>query len=122
MDILDAVEYRMNEEKLAFDEYLKSIPGHEDFDQDTIAKMRAAFYGGIEWNRTHQWYPCDGEVLPPYDMSVVVRILSPNGDYFGETFMHRSDNPEVVKDANGWALNRSGFIHTHWCYVPEFYN
>ena len=121
MDMMDVVEMRMKEEKLACDDYISSAT-HFITDMDVKkCAIRAAFYSGIEWERTHQWYPCDGDILPPYDMPVIVRLVDEDsGEYFGETFMHRSKNPMVVKDENDWAVIVTGMKHTHWCYVPEF--
>lgn len=122
MDILDAVDVRMNEEKIACDDYVSSVMQFGT-DIDVKCAIRAAFYSGLEWQRNSQWYPCDGDILPPYDMSVIVRLIDEDsGEYFGETFMHRSKNPDVYKDSNDWALIVRGMKHTHWCYVPEFYN
>ena len=122
MDILDAVEVRMNDEKVACDDYVSSVM-ELGTDIDVKCAIRAAFYSGLEWQRNSQWYPCDGEILPPYDMPVIVRLVDEDdGEYFGETFMHRSKNPDVYKDNNDWALIVRGMKHTHWCYVPEFYN
>lgn len=121
MDILDAVEVRMNEEKVACDDYISSVTQFGT-DIDVKCSISAAFYSGIEWQRNSQWYPCDGDILPPYDMSVIVRLVDKDGEYFGETFMHRSKNPNVYKDCNDWALIAKEMKHTHWCYVPEFYN
>ena len=88
---------------------------------DAKVFIEAAFASGVEWERTHQWYSCDGDVLPKYDETVIVRLVDEEtGEYCGETFMHRSDNPMVVKDANGWAKVVEGFRPTHWCYIPAF--
>ena len=90
--------------------------------EDAKVFIEAAFASGIEYERTHQWYPCDGDYLPKYDVSVIVRLVDEEtGEYWGETFMHRSDNPMVVKDADDWAKVVEGFRPTHWCYIPNFY-
>lgn len=120
MDMLDVIELRMNEERMACKDYVSNAI-QLGVSQDMAQAIRAAFYSGIEWERTHQWYPCDGEILPPYDMQVLVRLVDEDdGEHWGETFMHRTKNPDVVKDDRDWALLVSGMKHTHWCYVPEF--
>lgn len=124
MDLFDAVQYRLGEESKASLDYVNCIKREPGADDDAeLNTIRAAFYDGIAWERRNQWYPCDGDILPPYDMSVIVRLVDEDsGEYFGETFMHRSKNPDVYKDSNDWALIVRGMKHTHWCYVPEFYN
>lgn len=89
--------------------------------EDAKVFIEAAFASGVEWERYHQWYPCDGDYLPKYDEAVLVRLVDEEtGEYWGETFMHRSNNPDVITDSHGWARTIVGMSPTHWCYIPEF--
>ena len=83
--------------------------------------IKNAFSYGVHLEQCMQWSPCDGEILPPYHEVVIVRLVDKEtGEYCGETFMHRSDDPNVYKDEYGWCLT-SPFKHTHWCLIPKFH-
>ena len=80
------------------------------------------FIQGAEWADSHHWYPCDGDYLPEYDEVVLVTIIW-DGEEETEsdvTFSHRSDNPRVIVDANGFAVVVDGVRYGHWCRIPKF--
>ena len=80
------------------------------------------FLQGADWADSHHWYPCDGDYLPDFDEVVLVTIIW-DGEEETEsdvTFSHRSDNPRVVVDANGFAVVVDGVRYGHWCRIPKF--
>lgn len=80
------------------------------------------FLQGADWADSHHWYPCDGDYLPEYDEVVLVTIIW-DGEEETEsdvTFSHRSDNPRVIVDENGFAKIIDGVKYGHWCRIPKF--
>lgn len=113
------VRYLMQEDA-AFDKFFYTLPS-DFFENPVYSMMRSAFEFGIEFHRKIQWRRCDGDDLPPYDMAVIVRMAdAKTGEFFTEAFCHRSNDPEVAKDENGWVIRCPNFKCTEWCYVPEF--
>lgn len=89
---------------------------------DKVSMPSDEFVGGVKWADSHHWYPCDGDYLPEYDEVVLVTIIW-DGEEETEsdvTFSHRSDNPRVVVDANGFAVVVDGVRYGHWCRIPKF--
>ena len=82
------------------------------------------FLQGVEWADSHHWYPCDGDYLPEYDEVVLVTLIwedSEEGENESDvTFSHRSDNPRVIVDENGFAKIIDGVKYGHWCRIPKF--
>lgn len=109
--------HQIKKENKAFDDYKASL-GYEGEVPEIILN---AWSAGKCWERYHQWNSCEGDILPPYGESVIVRLVDrESGEYRGETFMHRSNNKEVVRDDNNWCIIIPEFKHTHWCFVPKF--
>ena len=83
-----------------------------------------SFKEGVEWADSHHWYPCDGDYLPEYDEVVLVTLIwedSEEGENESDvTFSHRSDNPRVIVDENGFAKIIDGVKYGHWCRIPKF--
>ena len=89
---------------------------------DKVYMPSDEFVAGAYWADFHHWYPCDGDYLPEYDEVVLVTIIW-DGEEETEsdvTFSHRSDNPRVVVDANGFAVVVDGVRYGHWCRIPKF--
>lgn len=82
------------------------------------------FIQGAEWADSHHWHPCDGDYLPEYDEVVLVTLIwedSEEGENESDvTFSHRSDNPRVIVDENGFAKIIDGVKYGHWCRIPKF--
>lgn len=81
-----------------------------------------SFKEGVEWADSHHWYPCDGDYLPDFGEVVLVTIIW-DGEEETEsdvTFSHRSDNPRVIVDENGFAKIIDGVKYGHWCRIPKF--
>lgn len=83
-----------------------------------------SFKEGVEWADSHHWYPCGGDYLPEYDEVVLVTLIwedSEEGENESDvTFSHRSDNPRVIVDENGFAKIIDGVKYGHWCRIPKF--
>ena len=83
-----------------------------------------SFKEGVEWADSHHWYPCDGDCLPDFDEVVLVTLIwedSEEGENESDvTFSHRSDNPRVIVDENGFAKIIDGVKYGHWCRIPKF--
>ena len=83
-----------------------------------------SFKEGVEWADSHHWHPCDGDCLPEYDEVVLVTLIwedSEDGENESDvTFSHRSDNPRVIVDENGFAKIIDGVKYGHWCRIPKF--
>lgn len=83
-----------------------------------------SFKEGVQWADSHHWYPCDGDYLPDFDEVVLVTLLwedSEEGESSQDvTFTHRSDNPNVWVDENGFALITRGAKYGSWCRIPKF--
>lgn len=60
------------------------------------------------------WISVDDE-LPPYEESVLCSNKAEPDDMF---FCHRSNNPNVQTDSNGWCLYMNNNI-THWMRVKQ---
>ena len=119
-ELIDAVKRCIMEESKAFDKFFYGL-SPDVFEGSNYSKMKCAFEAGIDFYRSTRWKPCDGEDLPPYEKSVLVRMADvETGEFFSETFCHRSNNPEVVTDKNGWVIRSTAFKYTEWCYIPEF--
>lgn len=72
------------------------------------------FCHGAMWARREGWKSVEAE-LPPYDESVIVTdINDTDGDM---CFCHRSDNPMVKTDENGFC-NYAKMKITHWMHCP----
>jgi hypothetical protein len=82
------------------------------------------FLQGADWADSHHWYPCDGDYLPEYDEVVLVTLIwedSEEGENESDvTFSHRSDNPRVIVDENGFAKIIDGVKYGSWCRIPKF--
>lgn len=82
------------------------------------------FLQGADWADSHHWYPCDGDYLPDFDEVVLVTLIwedSEEGENESDvTFSHRSDNPRVIVDENGFAKIIDGVRYGHWCRIPKF--
>lgn len=82
-----------------------------------------SFKEGAEWADSHHWHPCDGDYLPEYDEVVLVTLIwedSEEGENENDvTFSHRSDNPRVIVDENGFAKIIDGVKYGHWCRIPK---
>ena len=83
-----------------------------------------SFKEGADWADSHHWHPCDGDYLPEYDEVVLVTLIwedSEEGENESDvTFSHRSDNPRVIVDENGFAKIIDGVKYGHWCRIPKF--
>lgn len=82
------------------------------------------FLQGADWADSHHWYPCDGDYLPEYDEVVLVTLIWEDSEEEESsrdvTFTHRSDNPNVWVDENGFALITRGAKYGSWCRIPKF--
>lgn len=87
-------------------------------------EFEVIFLQGAEWADSHHWYPCDGDYLPDFDEVVLVTLIwedSEEGENESDvTFSHRSDNPRVIVDENGFALITRGAKYGSWCRIPKF--
>jgi hypothetical protein len=83
-----------------------------------------SFKEGIEWADAHHWHSCDGDYLPDFDEVVLVTLIwedSEEGENESDvTFSHRSDNPRVIVDENGFAKIIDGVKYGSWCRIPKF--
>ena len=83
-----------------------------------------SFKEGVEWADSHHWYPCDGDYLPDFDEVVLVTLIWEDSKEEESsqdvTFTHRSDNPNVWVDENGFALITRGAKYGSWCRIPKF--
>lgn len=91
---------------------------------DKVCMPSDEFVAGVDWADSHHWYPCDGDYLPEYDEVVLVTLIwddSEEGENESDvTFSHRSDNPRVIVDENGFAKIIDGVRYGHWCRIPKF--
>ena len=91
---------------------------------DPREDFKGLFMQGVEYADSHHWYPCDGDYLPEYDEVVLVTLIwedSEEGENESDvTFSHRSDNPRVIVDENGFAKIIDGVKYGHWCRIPKF--
>lgn len=82
------------------------------------------FLQGADWADSHHWFPCDGDYLPEYDEVVLVTLIWEDSEEEENsqdvTFTHRSDNPNVWVDENGFALIVRGAKYGSWCRIPKF--
>lgn len=91
---------------------------------NTVSMPSDEFVAGVKWADSHHWYPCDGDYLPDFDEVVLVTLIWEDSE--GEesskdvTFTHRSDNPNVWVDENGFALITRGAKYGSWCRIPKF--
>ena len=87
-------------------------------------EFEVIFLQGADWADSHHWYPCDGDYLPDFDEVVLVTLIwedSEEGESSQDvTFTHRSDNPNVWVDENGFALITRGAKYGSWCRIPKF--
>lgn len=91
---------------------------------DPREDFKGLFMQGVDYADSHHWYPCDGDYLPDYDEVVLVTLIWDDDEdaesEYDVTFAHRSDNPMVVVDKNGFAKVIEGVQYGHWCRIPKF--
>ena len=91
---------------------------------DKVYMPSDEFVAGVKWADSHHWYPCDGDYLPEYEEVVLVTLIwedSEEGENVSDvTFSHRSDNPRVIVDENGFAKIIDSVKYGHWCRIPKF--
>ena len=93
-------------------EYAESIPQSDERKKYS----REDFIAGAEYTLSHQWISVE-DVLPKYDESVLVidkTGIEGNGVYFN----HRSNNPMVKTDENGFCDIGLPEV-MYWCEVPK---
>lgn len=91
---------------------------------DTVSMPSDEFVAGVQWADSHHWYPCDGDYLPDFDEVVLVTLIWEDSEEEESsqdvTFTHRSDNPNVWVDENGFSLITRGAKYGSWCRIPKF--
>lgn len=119
-EMIDMFNERIREANAAFDEFFYGLSPESFEESNKYELMRRAFEMGKRHCEYNQWISCD-KYLPPYEVSVLVRLVDAiTGEYVGETFRHRSKDPECVTDKYGWAIVAPEFNITHWCFIPIF--
>ena len=111
----------MEKEKIerAAKEYAKDKYGGENAKQWAIAQIHAGrdgFIDGARWRINSVWHKAENE-LPEYDKLVLAEYET-NGikDY---VFSHRSDNPYVKTNGQGFAFYIEGVRITRWAYLAD---
>ena len=68
-----------------------------------------------EWVLSHQWMSVEDE-LPPFEEDVIVHYIWRT--ISSERFGHRSDNPKILTDENGFCNVMDDEIITNWMPIP----
>ncbi|MDO4929612.1 MAG: DUF551 domain-containing protein [Bacteroidales bacterium] len=78
-----------------------------------VEEIKDAFIAGAEWQSKQSPWISVEDRLPDYDEQVIVHDAE-----YEEYFTHRSNNPFVQTDKDGWCSFSSRGKITHWMPVP----
>lgn len=83
---------------------------------DIESDVREAFKDGARWRINEAWHEAEKE-LPEYDKLVLAEYET--GGIKDYVFSHRSDNPYVKTNGQGFAFYIEGVRITRWAYLAD---